>query len=78
MQKSDFLINFPKKNIKVRIFLFKNLIFAYQKFIIYPVLCQLVKNWGIESIGKIMHSGVKFHKNAKKNIFLINSQKKKI
>ena len=30
---------------------------AYQKIVIYPVLCKLVKNQGIESIGKRLPEG---------------------
>ena len=69
MQKSGYSNKFAKKTIRDRLFLFKNVKYGYQKLVIYPVLCKLVKNWGIESIGKILHSEVKFPKNTKKWLF---------
>ena len=77
MQKSDFLNKLAKKTIRDRLFMFKILKSAYQKLVIYPVLCKLVKSWGIESIGKLLYSEVKFPKNTKKVIILINLPKKK-
>ena len=50
MQKSYYSNKFAKRlSFKDIFFLFKYLKSAYQKLIIYPVLCQLVKNVRIES-----------------------------
>ena len=67
--KVIFLRNSPKKIIGDRIFLFRILKFTYHNSIIYSVLCQLVENWRIDSIGKNLNSGFKFRKNAKKWLF---------